>query len=183
MPDHPLHKRLQELTKNRLKRTSLNHVLKEQQRKQSDLLASRPEECEMLTHNRTPLVLKAKVKFSIPGISTKSNDSETSLKTLTLKELDKSYGGCGIYIRQPNEPPVTIAIPGGDMCSIYRAEAQALLTATETVTQLETRPKKVVLLTDSRSVLQPLVLGNPEDYTLRIVIQSLNSLTSTTAVL
>ena len=30
MPDHPLHKRLQDLTKNRLKRTTLNHVLKEQ---------------------------------------------------------------------------------------------------------------------------------------------------------
>jgi len=38
----------------------------------------------MLTHSRTPLVLKAEVKFSIPGISTKSSDSEASLKTLTL---------------------------------------------------------------------------------------------------
>ena len=95
---YPLHKRLQNLTKNRLKRTSLNHVLKEQQRKQSDILVPRPEECEMLTHNRTPLVLKAKVKFSIPGISTKSSDSETSLKTLILAELDKSYPATA-YIR------------------------------------------------------------------------------------
>ena len=73
MPDHPLHKRLQDLTNNRLKRISLDHVLKEQQRKQSDILAPRPEECELLTHNRTP------------------SDSEASLKTLTLAELDKSY--------------------------------------------------------------------------------------------
>jgi len=65
--------------------------LKEQQRKQSDILAPRPEECEMLTHNRTPLVLKTEVKFSIPGISTKSSDGEASLKTLILAELDKSY--------------------------------------------------------------------------------------------
>ena len=36
------------------------------------------------------------------------------------------------------------------MCSNYRAETQALLTVTETVTQLETRPKKVVLLTRIR---------------------------------
>jgi len=91
MIDHPLHKRLQDLIKNRLKRTSLNHVLKEQQRKHSDILAPRPEEYEMLTHNRTPLVLKAEVKFSIPVISTKSSDSEASLKTLTLAELDKTY--------------------------------------------------------------------------------------------
>ena len=37
------------------------------------------------------LVLKAEVKFSIPGISNKPSDSEASLKTLTLAELDKSY--------------------------------------------------------------------------------------------
>ena len=142
----------------------------------------------MLTHNPTSLVLKAEVKISIPGISTKSSDSEASLTTLTLAELDKSYpatawthvftdgsaekatrnGECAIYIRQPNKPPSTIAIPGGDMCSNYRAEAaQALLTATGTVTQLETRPKKVVLLTDSLYVLQALASGIQEDYTLR----------------
>ena len=45
-------------------------------------------------------------------------------------------GGCGIYIRQPNKPPITIAIPDRDICSNYRAEAEALLTATETVTHL-----------------------------------------------
>ena len=80
MPDHPLHKRLQDLTKGRLKRTSLNHVLKEQQRKQHDSLAPRPEECDILTHNRTSFFLKAEVKLSIPGISIKSSDSEASLK-------------------------------------------------------------------------------------------------------
>ena len=70
------------------------------------------------------------------------------------------------------------------MCSNYRAETQAHLTATETVTQLETRPKKVVLLTDSISVLQSLASGNREEYTLRNLIHSLNSMTlRTTAVL
>ena len=50
--------------------------------------------------------------------------------------------------------------------------------------ELETRPKKVVLLTDSLSVLQSLASGNPEDNTLRNVIQSLNNPTSRiTAVL
>ena len=41
-----------------------------------------------------------------------------------------------------------------------------------------------MLLTDSLSVLQSLASGNPEDYTLRNLIKSLNSLTSrTTAIL
>ena len=187
MPDHPLHKRHQDLTKNRLKRTSLNHVMKEQERKQFDILAPRPEECEILTHNRAPCVLKAEIKFSIPVISTKWSDSEPPLQTLTLASLDTCYpftawtqvftdglavnatrnGGCDVYIRQQNNPSITIATPGGELCSNYRAETQAILTATETVTQLETRPKNRVLLTDSLSVLQSLASGNPEDNILR----------------
>ena len=167
MPDHPLHKRLQDLTKNRLKRTSLKHVLKEQQRKQVDIQAPRPEGCEMLKHSQTPLVLKAKVKFSIPGISNSRVGQKLPSHSLDIAENATRNGGCGIYIRQPNKPPITIAIPSGTLCSNYRAEAQVLLTATETVSQLETRPKKVVLLTDSLSVLQSLASGNPEDYTLR----------------
>ena len=50
------------------------------------MIAPRPVDCEILTHNRTPLVLKAEVKLSIPGISTKSSDSEASLKTLILED-------------------------------------------------------------------------------------------------
>ena len=70
------------------------------------------------------------------------------------------------------------------MCSNYRAEAQAILTVTENVTQLETIPKKVVHLTYSLSVLQLLASGNLEDYTSQNLIQNLNSLTSrTTTVL
>ena len=130
----------------------------------------------MLTHTRTPLVLKAGVKLSIPSIIINSCDSEATLKTLTLAELDKSYpatawtqiftdglaenatrnGGCGIYIRRQNKPLITIATSAGNMYSNYKAEAQALLTATEIVTQLETKPKKVVLLTDTLSILKPL---------------------------
>ena len=108
----------------------------------------------------------------------------TQIFTDVSAENATRNGECGIYIRQPNKPPITISIPGGDLCINYRTETQALLTATETVTQLKTIPKKVVLLTDSLSVLQSLASGNPEDCTLRNLIQSLNSLTSrTTAVL
>ena len=70
-------------------------------------------------------------------------------------------GGCGIYIRQATKPLITITIPCGDQCTNYRAEAQVLLAAAETVTQLETRPKKAVLLKDSLSVMQSLASGNP----------------------
>ena len=37
LPDHPLHNRLQDLTKNRLKRKSLNHLVKQHQKRQTDI--------------------------------------------------------------------------------------------------------------------------------------------------
>ena len=55
-----------------------------------------------------------------------------------------------------------------------------LITATETVTQLETRSKKVVLLIDSLYVLQSLTSGNPEDNILHNLVQSINNLKSRT---
>ena len=84
MSDHPLHKRVQDLTKNRLKRTSLNHVLKEQQMKQSDILASRPEECEKLTHNRT------KPKSDVcSNYSTEAQTLFTATETVTQLETSQ----------------------------------------------------------------------------------------------
>ena len=83
-----------------------------------------------------------------------------------------------IYIRQPDKPPIAIATPGGDLCSNYKSKAQSLLPAT--VTQLETKPNKSVLLTYSLSVLQSLASGNPEENTLHNLVQSINNLKSRT---
>ena len=41
-----LHNRLQDLTKNRLKRKSLNHLVKQHQKRQTDILTDNPELCE-----------------------------------------------------------------------------------------------------------------------------------------
>jgi len=59
--------------------------------------------------------------------------------------MQQGMGDLASTLDSQNKPHITIAIPVGDLCSNYKAEAQALLTATETVTQLETIPKKVVL--------------------------------------
>ena len=48
LPDHPLHNRIQDLTKNRLKRKSLNHLVKQHQKRQTDILIDNPELCERL---------------------------------------------------------------------------------------------------------------------------------------
>ena len=40
MPDHLLHQKLKDPTKNRLKRKSLNHLVKEQQKEHADILTT-----------------------------------------------------------------------------------------------------------------------------------------------
>ena len=46
MPDHPLHQKLKDPTKNRLKRKSLNHLVKEQQKEHADILTTDGHLCE-----------------------------------------------------------------------------------------------------------------------------------------
>ncbi|KAK7092236.1 hypothetical protein V1264_008019 [Littorina saxatilis] len=53
-------------------------------------------------------------------------------------------GGCGVFIKKPGLPPVSVSASGGRLCSNYKAEVLALHKATETVLQWENRPKKAV---------------------------------------
>ena len=59
LPDHPLHNMLQDLTKNRLKRNSLNHLVKQHQKRQTDIPIDNPELWERLnpsTWTQRPLL-------------------------------------------------------------------------------------------------------------------------------
>jgi hypothetical protein len=49
LPDHPLHRKLQDPFKNRLKRKRLNHLVKELQRDNTDILIADPDLQESLT--------------------------------------------------------------------------------------------------------------------------------------
>ena len=70
LQSHPLHCKLQALTKNRLKRKSLNHQVKELQRQNADILQHSPDECESLTNPVwTTEKLGAEIRTSIPGIT------------------------------------------------------------------------------------------------------------------
>ena len=48
LPPQPTHQQLQELTKNRLKRTSFNHLAKSLSRAHTDILPASPEQRELL---------------------------------------------------------------------------------------------------------------------------------------
>ena len=211
MPDHPRHQKLKDPpsppppphTQNqRLKRKSLNHLVKEQQKEHADILTTDAHLCEKLNPNSwPPETLHAEIRTTIPGIITKENQSEAVLGALALEEIDKHYpaatwthiytdgsaenatrnGGCGAYIKRPDKPPLSVSAPGGILCSNYRAEVLALLNATETIILWEEKPKKAVFLTDSLSALQALMFGEP-DTTQKKLTENISTLAQTTCV-
>ena len=202
LPDHPLHDRLQDLTKNRLKRKSLNHLVKEQQRSQADILTADPALCERLVPTHWPPdSLQAEVRTEIPGIIVKEKQCDAALRALTLEEIDRSYptatwtriytdgsaenatrnGGCGVYIKRPGMPPLSMSAPSGRLCSNYKAEVLALHNATETIRLWDSKPKKAVFFSDSLSALQALTTAEP-DQSLRMLISSINILSQTTKI-
>ena len=158
--------------------------------------------CEKLDPNSwPPKTLHAEIRTTIPGITSKDNQSESVLRALALEEIDRRYptaswthiytdgsaenatrnGGCGAHIKRPGKPPLSASAPGGILCSNYRAEVLALLNATETIITWEEKPKKAVFLANSLSALQALMSGEP-DTTQRKLTESSCTLAQTTCV-
>ncbi|KAK7108155.1 hypothetical protein V1264_015944 [Littorina saxatilis] len=175
LESHPLHDKLQALTKNRLKRQSLNHQIKEQQRNNADILTPSPTQCEPLTSTDwTPQRLGAEIRTSIPGVTSKQNQSDAALRALALDEIHQRYpaskwtlaytdgsaedatrnGGSGAYILQPKKPPTTLSAPSGALSSNFKAEVNALSLAASFLNSVEETPKNTVFLTDSVSALE-----------------------------
>ena len=173
MPDHSLHQKIK-TPQNRLKRKNLNHLVKEQQKEHADILTTDAHLCEKLNPNSwPPETLHAEIRTTIPGITSKENQSEAVFSALALGEIDKHYleaswthiytdgsaenvtrnRGCGAYNMRPGKPPFSVSAPGGILCSNYRTEVLALLNATETIISWEEKPKKAVFPTDSLSAL------------------------------
>ena len=90
-------------------------------------------------------------------------------------------GGCGAYIKRPGKPQLSVSAPGGILCSNYRAEVLALLSATETINSWEEKLKKAAFLTDSLSALQALMSGEP-DTTQKKLTKNISTLAQTTYV-
>ena len=185
-----------------MKRKSLNHLVKEQQKEHADILTTDGHLCEKLISNSWPFeTLHAEIKTTIPGITTKENQSEAVLRALALEEIDKHYPaatwthiytdgsaenatrnwGCGAYIKRPDKPPLSMSAPGGILCSNYRAEVLALLNATENIISWEEKPKKAVFLTDSLSALQAFMSDEP-DTPQKKLTENISTLAQTTYV-
>ena len=202
MPDHPLHQKLKDPHKKEIEKEKVEPPTKEQQKEHAEFLTKDAHLCEKLNPNSwPPETLQAEFGTTVPGITSKENQSEAVLRALALEEIDKHYptaswthiftngsaenatrnGGCGAYIKHQGKPPFFVSAPGGILSSNYRAKVLALLNTTETIISWEEEPKKVVFLTDSLSALQALMSGET-DTTQKKLTRSISTLTQTAYV-
>ena len=199
LPTHQLHSRLEQPTKNRLKRTSLNHKYKGLSTVHKEVLQTGEE-----TPNPLPLPewrpddeADITISLTVPGITSK-DQAETALKNLTLAMIEDSYpagtwthvytdgsaekathnGGSGVHIQYTDGDNSNFAVPGGQLCSNYRAEVLTITTAANFLTSSEKPLGKVSIFTDSMSTLQALDSSdrNPLIRTLKDSLSSLSKI-------
>ena len=202
LTSHPLHHKLQHGTKNRLKRKSFKHKLKDLQKENADLLEADPEKCEELTMSvwasRKSL---PEVRTEIPGLAAKGTQAPELQKALTLEMIQSRYpkstwthvftdgsaenavrnGGSGACIRRPDGTTSSLSIPAGDLSSNYRAEVHALKAATELLIEEDCNQQNIVMLSDSLSALQSLTNG-PTDFRTQQLHNSLRTLSDNNRV-
>jgi len=177
MPQHPMNKRMQNLTKNRLKRSSFIHESKRLAREhQASIPPATPLNPSDLPQPWNEDFKNLHISTTVPQVT--SGDSQDSLvkRTLTLAMIHEKYpaeswiyaytdgsatsavsdGGAGVYIRTPEGHTTTAGIPTGKHCSNYSAEVQALMQATTMIQDHQSNYTQVVFLTDALSVLEAL---------------------------
>ena len=89
LPSHPLHLKLDNRTKNRLKRQSLNHIVKDLQK----LKAPDPNiETELLAPDPwVPRQCAPEIKLEVPGVEEKGKQHQALQKSLTLEMINDRY--------------------------------------------------------------------------------------------
>ena len=175
LPSHPIHEKLKAKTKNRLKRKTLNHHVKELQTPRKDMLGDQvePLQPDPWIPKQGSIVFNCKV----PGIESKGKLPPQEMKVLTLEMIRTKFpshswihsytdgsadqavqnGGCGIYTIYPDKSSSSVSIPAGKNCTNYKAEVLALSTAAHNLGELQ--GKNIVFLTDCLSTIEDLESG------------------------
>jgi ribonuclease HI len=175
LPSHPAHELLKQPSKNRLKRSSFNHMARQLVRTNTDVL---PEEREPLQNAEEWNTQLQNVLFSteVPGVTKKGDQPAALLRCLTLDMLHQRYnasvwthvytdgssdtairnGGSGILICCPDGHTTSRSLPAGSLSTNYRAELTALQEAARLVSADPHPSTHIVFLTDCKSAIQSL---------------------------
>ena len=141
LPSHPLYQKLQEPTKNRLKRQSINHSSKALQRKIQDVLPQNQQGIETLKDYEEWMTSNFDIRLELPSVKRKEDHSEPALKALTLETIYQQYptnswahvytdgsaeeavrnGGGGVLMLFPDGTRSSKAVPTGKVSTNFRA--------------------------------------------------------------
>ncbi|XP_064622623.1 uncharacterized protein LOC135484859 [Lineus longissimus] len=194
---HRLHHVLRKEPMTRLKRKSINTITKALQKEHQDILESEPDLCKDLTiSNWSRERNRPEIELHVPSLEQKGSQTPEVQKALTLEMIDRKYphstwthvytdgssqnavsnGGSGVFIKLQDRSSHSISVPSGILCSNYRAEMQALTSATDyLITTQEDVGDNLVLLTDSLSALQALMAATSDQLTENL-LKNLSSL-------
>ena len=131
LPTHPLHQKLQSRTKNRLKRQSLNHIVKDLQRKKVEVLD--PDGEVLVPDAWAARCDTPEIRLEVPGLEGKKEQPEALQKSLTLEMIHERYpshqwiqaftdgsaesavrnAGSGVFIKYPDSSSYTLSLPVG----------------------------------------------------------------------
>ncbi|KAK7093816.1 hypothetical protein V1264_007506 [Littorina saxatilis] len=181
LPAHPMKKRMNNLTKNRLKRSSFLHESKRLAREHQ---ASVPPSALPISFSDLPQPWNEDYKnlhisTTVPYVTSRDSQNDTARRTLTLAMIAERYpedawihaytdgsatnavanGGAGVLVRSPEGHTSTAGIPTGKYCSNYAAEVQAIMQAASMIHDSESECPQVVFLSDALSALEALA-GN-----------------------
>ena len=181
LPSHPMHKKLSAMTKNRLKRKSLNHLTKDLRKKESEILDQEiKEESHLSIKNWNQTSETYTIELEVPGLYSREEQHPAQEKSTTLEMLNEKYpsdvwthiytdgsaddavknGGSGVFIKTTDGQKHTFSNATGKRCSNFKAETLALQTAISHI--ITTQPEKSVILSDSKAALQSLSSDSPD---------------------
>ena len=184
LQDHPMHERMNQPTRGRLKRSNFLQHSRILERKNSELLDHMPKPIPSVktipSWKRGQL---PRMCTKVPGIANRGCQPEPERKSLTLEYVDIKYpedqwthaytdgsaaeatrdGGGGVYIRY-NDGIEQITIATGKYSTNFKVEAEALKKAAIEITNNLPRTKpNVVIFTDALSVLSKLQNPHQKD--------------------
>ena len=184
LQDHPMHERMNQPTRGRLKRSNFLQHSRILERKNSELLDHMPKPIPSVktipSWKRGQL---PKMCTKVPGVADRDCQPEPERKSLTLEYVDIKYpedqwthaytdgsaaeatrdGGGGVYIRY-NGGTEQITIATGKYSTNFKAEAEALKKAAiEIRNNLPRTKSNVVISTDALSVLSKLQNPHQKD--------------------
>ena len=184
LEDHPMHCRVHNIAKGRLKRSSMVRKAKEMVTKIPALKEGEPTALTLPSTSPCHQSHLPELKDQIPGIIFKELQPATHRRAIAVEFIEEKYplslwthvytdgsaenatekGGAGFYITLKDGTETRDSSATGRFCNNYSAEAEALRLALQKLREhTDNIQPNIVFLTDCRSLIQAIGTGKAEE--------------------